>query len=119
VLGSLVVHLLKDCFARVRPLTVFGDSVHVLGERLYRCSFPSGHTQASFGAAAFLSCRLPKQGWLFFLIAAGVGISRIYVGAHFPLDVAAGAAIGAGVALAGCAVERRFFRSSSSNREVS
>jgi membrane-associated phospholipid phosphatase len=93
-LGSMLVHALKDRVARVRPLTLWGDSVHVLGQKLYRCSFPSGHAQSSFGAATYLSFLFPRFWWLLFLLAFMVGFSRIYVGAHFPIDVASGAFIG-------------------------
>jgi membrane-associated phospholipid phosphatase len=63
-------------------------------------SFPSGHaaSAAAFatGAAAELSVlRLPLG-----VFAAAVGISRVYVGVHYPLDVLVGAAVGAAVARA-------------------
>jgi undecaprenyl-diphosphatase len=95
-LGGLLVQLLKEYFERGRPLLVFGDNVRVLGIHLYHNSFPSGHTQAGFSAATFVAMRLRnwKYTVLFFLFAACVGISRIYVGAHFPSDVVAGAIVG-------------------------
>ena len=61
----------------------------VPGVQLYaHFSFPSGHTTAAFciyGVLAVLSGR-PVLQWLFFLIAALVGISRIYLLQHFMED---------------------------------
>ncbi|MFZ5942142.1 MAG: phosphatase PAP2 family protein [Bacteroidota bacterium] len=59
-------------------------------------SFPSGHTATAF--AVFLTMALLVQSvWLryaFLLLAAGVGLSRIWLSQHFMLDVAAGAVWG-------------------------
>jgi hypothetical protein len=66
---------------------------------------PSGHTLTAFAAAAALYFALPalKRGrhlWLFAL-ALGVGLSRMGVGAHWPADVAMGAALGLFAGLTG------------------
>jgi undecaprenyl-diphosphatase len=76
-------------------------------------SFPSGHTQTAFGAATYLSCLFPAASPLFLILAALVGLSRVAMGAHFPLDVLVGAIIGAGFSLAAFFwVKRRFRRES-------
>lgn len=62
-------------------------------------SFPSGHTAVAVAVAtAFLG--EPALAPLAAVLASGVAISRIYLGAHYPLDVAAGAVLGllAGIA---------------------
>ncbi|MFC1501230.1 glycosyltransferase family 39 protein [Elusimicrobiota bacterium] len=97
--GGIFVYVFKDFFGRVRPLGLFGDEVNVFYEKLERIAFPSGHTQIAFGIATFLASRFKKYTWLLFTIAALMGLSRIYVGSHFPLDVLAGAILGIAVAL--------------------
>lgn len=69
--------------------------IHAIGYRWTRRGFPSGHTANAFGFAMCLILAF-KNRWryLWLLVAAGIGLARIYVGAHFPLDVVAGAAIG-------------------------
>lgn len=57
-------------------------------------SFPSGHTANAFMLATMLSVALPQLSLLFFCGALLVGLSRIYLGVHYPLDVLFGAFFG-------------------------
>lgn len=58
-------------------------------------SFPSGHTFGAFAAAAALFQGV-KRSWgaAALTLAAGIGISRIYLFVHYPSDVFAGAVLG-------------------------
>jgi undecaprenyl-diphosphatase len=87
--------VVKPRVARVRPYEMVAD-IRVLGVRPTTQSFPSGHA-ASSAAAAFALVRLTRRRTLRLLVwglALVVGFSRVYVGVHYPLDVAGGIVVG-------------------------
>ncbi len=91
----LVQQLIKPVFRRKRP---FVDSeILVVGVKPLDASFPSGHSASSFAAATAISAFYPRAAPLAFTLATGVGLSRVYLGHHFPSDVAVGAATGVGI----------------------
>jgi undecaprenyl-diphosphatase len=57
-------------------------------------SFPSGHTNAAFVLAAFLTVLYPRLAWLWILWAVGCGLGRIEGRMHYPEDVLFGGATG-------------------------
>ena len=98
--ASLLARGVKGWLQSPRPAAVLDAAqFHILGEPLHLESFPSGHTVTAFAAATalYLAINTTGQGrralWLFAL-AVGTGVSRIAVGAHWPGDVLAGAALG-------------------------
>jgi len=114
LLAGLSIFVLKKTIPRPRPLSEFAPlieagkvQIHVLGKHLWYRSFPSGDTQTAFTAATYLSFLLPRWTPLFLSLAISVGLSRIYMGAHFPLDVIVGAVIGAAFAAGAWGVRKR------------
>jgi undecaprenyl-diphosphatase len=73
--------------------------VHVVGERLYNHSLPSGHANTAFTVATLTVIIFGIRFWPAFLVAMAVAYSRVYMGFLFPLDTLAGACIGSVIAL--------------------
>jgi undecaprenyl-diphosphatase len=78
----------------------------------HSASFPSGHTATAFAAATVLTALVPRAAAVWFVLAAAIAYSRLYVGVHFPLDVAGGVAVGVATALLLLAAVRRRSRRS-------
>ncbi len=94
--ASLVTDVLKDAFDRARP-PVADASLGSLTPIPDNPSFPSGHSATAFAAATAVAIVSPRLRVPALAIAAAVGLSRIYLRVHFPLDVLAGALVGAGL----------------------
>lgn len=92
VLAAVMVVFMKIGFDKPRPLAAMTlGTVHVLTARELSHSFPSGHAAfAMLIVTAFWPyCRYRWRA-LLALFAVWVGISRVSVGAHFPVDVIVG-----------------------------
>jgi membrane-associated phospholipid phosphatase len=97
--AQLISYGLRQWIGRVRPSDVYA-SPKPLVHTPHDGSFPSGHATASFACAAVLAFWAPRGAPAFFLLAAAIAWSRVYVGVHYPLDVVGGAALGVAIALA-------------------
>ncbi len=105
LLFSMVINDdLKGIVDRARPGGVVVPGYFAL----HSSSFPSGHTQTAFVVAAFLSAFiLRRYSLITFLLAAAVGMSRLYLGYHYFTDVVGGAAVGVIIGLLAIYILRR------------
>lgn len=104
IIATLLVHGLKGLLAIPRPAAVLSlDSLQIIGPLIEKKAFPSGHTATIFTfAGVFCLARFPAWQKLAVVVIAGVaGLSRVVVGAHWPLDVCGGAIIGWSAAVCG------------------
>lgn len=104
-LGWTMAKVAKVVIQRDRPGSLL-DSINLFnGETFSGFGFPSGHATFSSACATILYFQVPRKFRKYLLLVVLlVGISRIYLGAHFPLDIVGGwslgACIGATVSLA-------------------
>jgi membrane-associated phospholipid phosphatase len=111
LLSTAWVHIPKNLLDVLRPLAVLGaDAVHVIGVPLYKHSFPSGHTATAFTLAGIICLQRvpPALAFTALILATLAGISRSVVGAHWPLDILAGAFGGWLCAFFGVLLARRW-----------
>lgn len=101
IIGGLLVHLVKHAIDAPRPAAVLSaQQLHVIGSLLRTRSMPSGHSASAFAWAAVVLLtpnRRRLRRWLIapvLALATLVALSRIAVGAHWPLDVLVGSAMG-------------------------
>jgi membrane-associated phospholipid phosphatase len=106
----LVVELVKSVAHRSRPFVRLTQT-RIVGFRESGLSFPSGHTSQAF----FLVTLLVQQYHIslgaviiLYTVAVAVGITRMYVGAHYPRDVLAGAILGSVWGILGGMVDASF-----------
>lgn len=93
ILSTVVAQILKKGVSRIRPFLIISNlNIKKIGIDKY--SFPSGHTTAAFTLSVIVSLFYPPVTVLFIPLACLVGISRIYLGVHYPSDVFAGATLG-------------------------
>lgn len=98
-INTIVTQGLKYTIKRDRPYEQYPLLINPYSIETDK-SFPSGHTSTAFAVATSLALQykkwyvvVPAYAW-----ASSVGYSRLYLGEHYPTDVLAGAAIGAGSA---------------------
>jgi membrane-associated phospholipid phosphatase len=101
LIGGVMVHLLKHAIDAPRPPAMLSpEQLHVIGSVLRTRSMPSGHSASAFAFAAVILLTPNPQRLRHRLLAPVLGtavliaLSRIAVGAHWPLDVLVGGALG-------------------------
>jgi undecaprenyl-diphosphatase len=97
--GSIVRFLcLKRLAGRPRPYEVWGDLPCLLAPP-DRFPFPSVRTMRAFAVWSACSQLIPDSSCVLLPVAAMIGLSRIFLGFHYPTDVLAGALLGSGLGL--------------------
>lgn len=94
--SHIIVSIIKKMYQRNRPYLTYPET-KTISKRLTDYSFPSGHTTAIFSIVTPFMLYMPSMAIYLFCLAGIVGLSRIYIGLHYPSDVLAGAFIGVGV----------------------
>ena len=92
-----VDNVIKPLVGRPRPF-VADPAIHVVGAICRPTfSFPSGHAALSFSAAVVLAHALRRGRAAWYLLAALIAFSRVYIGVHYPIDVVVGTLVGLAV----------------------
>jgi undecaprenyl-diphosphatase len=89
----LVDGVIKPIIDRDRPFEVLPDA-RLIDQRPVSGSFPSGHAASAVAGAVAVGRLFPLARVVWWGLTAAIAISRIYVGAHWPSDVVAGAIVG-------------------------
>jgi membrane-associated phospholipid phosphatase len=100
-LGGLAAEVLKLLVRRLRPdPELFGYAFRSFADAPWSnrgMGMPSSHTLVAFAGAFALARLFPRARWVFYVLAAGCGLSRVMASAHFLSDTVVAACVGWGV----------------------
>jgi undecaprenyl-diphosphatase len=99
VLALLVNTVLGHLWYHARPFADHPKQTVLLVHHGADNSFPSDHASVAFAVAFAVLMFHRRLGVLLVAVAVGVGVDRILVGVHYPIDVAASVLVGLGAAL--------------------
>ena len=95
VVAWQLAKVVKNFVDRGRPLDEIEDVIRRMGTPTDGLGFVSGHSAVAFALATVVSPYLSRRARVgAFALAALVGIARVHVGAHLPMDVVGGASLG-------------------------
>lgn len=97
-----VVQLIKRSVCRGRPL--LPEGILCLIDAPDRFSFPSGHAAAALSVSLGMAAAMPAAAPLFVPLGLLIGVTRCYLGVHYPGDVVAGWSLAAAAFLLGAAL---------------
>ena len=89
---GIISEVIRAGYYRSRPFIVL--NFNPLVAEVNHGAFPSGHAAFYFALAGVIWLFDRKWGWRFIFAAALMGVARVVVGVHWPLDIAGGAAVG-------------------------
>ncbi len=99
-LGLLIAQAISHAWVRERPFVAHPSETLLLAAPSHEPSFPSDHAVAAFAIAFSVALIGERRVGAFFLAGATVvGITRVFVGLHYPGDIAGGALVGLVAAL--------------------
>lgn len=92
-MSFLISQIIKKSVKRIRPFVAL-KNLNIKLIEIDKYSFPSGHTTSAFTLGVMASLYFPHMLILFLSLSTLVGISRMYLGVHYPTDIIAGSILG-------------------------